>query len=128
MEKDPSLSRGRLSQEVCLWLDWRSPNGKLKEVSCRKALLKLERNGLITLPESAPSHNLTPRISLMDLPDMANFRCDFSGLGKVTLEPVSGGRRNRENSRGQAFPRLSTPLFLGFHPIFAPHFSRRFPI
>ncbi|VEN73275.1 conserved hypothetical protein [Candidatus Desulfarcum epimagneticum] len=99
VEKDPSLSRGRLSQEVCRWLDWRSPNGKLKEVSCRKALLKLERNGLITLPESAPSHNLTPRISLMDITDMAKIRCDFSGLGKVTLEPVSGDRRNREKSR-----------------------------
>ena len=40
--------------QVCQWLDWRSPNGKLKEMSCRVALLKLHRQGLLKLSEAGP--------------------------------------------------------------------------
>ncbi|WP_258464154.1 hypothetical protein [Caldithrix abyssi] len=32
-------------------MDWKSPNGKFQEMSCRKALLELDRRGLIKLPE-----------------------------------------------------------------------------
>jgi hypothetical protein len=46
----PVLTRRRLSLQVCGWLKWASPNGKPKEVSCRVALLKLERRGLVKLP------------------------------------------------------------------------------
>jgi hypothetical protein len=35
---------------VCEQLNWRKPDGKLKEMSCRVALLRMERDGLITLP------------------------------------------------------------------------------
>ena len=38
---NPSLTRRALSLRVCELLQWRAPNGKLKEVSCRKALLEL---------------------------------------------------------------------------------------
>ena len=47
---NPALSRRALSLRVCEWLQWRSINGKLKEVSCRKALLELHRRRLLTLP------------------------------------------------------------------------------
>jgi len=43
-------TRCRLAREVCQWMDWRSVAGKLKEMSCRKALLKLHRQGWIKLP------------------------------------------------------------------------------
>ena len=36
---------------VCGWLNWRTALGQLKEVSCRVALLKLHRGGLLRLPE-----------------------------------------------------------------------------
>jgi len=48
---EPSLSRRQLSRKVCAWLDWRSPNGSLQEMSCRKALAKLNRLGVLVLPE-----------------------------------------------------------------------------
>lgn len=51
---EPSLSRAVLSRRVCQWLNWRGPNGRLKEMSCRVALLKLERQGVIELPASRP--------------------------------------------------------------------------
>jgi hypothetical protein len=48
------LSRVKLSRQICEQLKWQSPNGRLKEVSCRVALLKLHRRGAIRLPEVAP--------------------------------------------------------------------------
>jgi hypothetical protein len=46
----PERSRADLARQVCHWLDWRSANGKDKEVACRVALLRLERRGFIDLP------------------------------------------------------------------------------
>jgi len=48
---EPALPRGILSRRVCQWLNWRTVLGRLKEVSCRVALLKLHRRGLLRLPE-----------------------------------------------------------------------------
>jgi hypothetical protein len=43
-------SRCNISREVCKKLDWKSPNGDLKARVCRDLLLKIERDGYITLP------------------------------------------------------------------------------
>jgi hypothetical protein len=47
---DDGLSRSALSRRVCSWLGWHDAAGKPKEVSSRKALVELERRGLIELP------------------------------------------------------------------------------
>ena len=63
VESEPTISRRALSLRVCEWLDWRTPNGKPKEMSCRVALLRLHRQGIVKLPEcnvnglSAPNCN-----------------------------------------------------------------------
>jgi Druantia protein DruA len=49
-----SLSRQQLSRRVCQQLNWSNRAGRLKEMSCRVALLRMERAGLIDLP--APLH------------------------------------------------------------------------
>jgi Domain of unknown function (DUF4338)/Transposase DNA-binding/Transposase Tn5 dimerisation domain len=54
IDSQPGLSRVKLSRQICEQLKWQSPNGRLKEVSCRVALLKLYRRGAIRLPEVAP--------------------------------------------------------------------------
>ena len=46
----PELSRQAIARRVCEWMNWRGPNGRLKQMSCRMALLKLHRRGLICLP------------------------------------------------------------------------------
>lgn len=51
VETEPTISRRVLSLRVCEWLDWRGATGKPKEMSCRVALLKLHRKGVVTLPE-----------------------------------------------------------------------------
>jgi hypothetical protein len=47
---EPKLNRARLSRRVCSELHWLRPDGRSKEMSCRVAMLRMERDGLITLP------------------------------------------------------------------------------
>jgi hypothetical protein len=49
---EPSISRRALSRQVCEWLDWRGTNGRLKDMSCRVALKRLESRGVLTLPRA----------------------------------------------------------------------------
>jgi hypothetical protein len=43
-------TRAALSRAVCTAFGWRTPAGMLKAVSCRVALLRMERDGLLQLP------------------------------------------------------------------------------
>ena len=52
MEQDPSLLRTTLSRRLCELFDWTKPNGELKDMTCRVALLRMQSDGLITLPPS----------------------------------------------------------------------------
>jgi hypothetical protein len=54
----PRASRQQLSYRVCEVFDWRKPDGSLKDMSCRVALLRMYREGLIELP--APRHEVKP--------------------------------------------------------------------
>ena len=47
----PRRNRAQLSRVVCKRLSWTKPDGGLKEMSCRVAMLRMHRDGLITLPE-----------------------------------------------------------------------------
>jgi hypothetical protein len=47
---DTGLTRNRISQRVCKLLQWYKPDGGLKEMSCRVALLRMHRDGIIQLP------------------------------------------------------------------------------
>jgi hypothetical protein len=53
----PQRSRYRLSLQVCERLNWRRPDGRLKDMSCRVALARMQADGLITLP---PPQNPKP--------------------------------------------------------------------
>ena len=47
---NPSWHRSRLSVELCGLWDWKSPDGKPKDISCRDMLRDLEKAGRIILP------------------------------------------------------------------------------
>ena len=47
---EPKLNRAQLSRRVCRELPWLRPDGRSKEMSCRVAMLRMERDGLVTLP------------------------------------------------------------------------------
>lgn len=46
------LNRSQLARRVCEQLDWINPAGQLKAMSCRVAMLRMERAGLIRLPKA----------------------------------------------------------------------------
>jgi len=46
----PAANRARLSRLVCDLLGWRKPDGKLKDMSCRVAMIRMQDDGLLCLP------------------------------------------------------------------------------
>ncbi|MGH7592519.1 MAG: DUF4338 domain-containing protein [Gemmatimonadales bacterium] len=48
--QQPRMTRFRLSRELCERIDWRRANAELKDMSCRVALLRMQADGLISLP------------------------------------------------------------------------------
>ncbi len=60
---DPLITRQKISQDVCRALDWYKPDGGLKDMSCRVAMLKLHRSGIIELPPPTRPYNKTTSFS-----------------------------------------------------------------
>ncbi|MFQ5893862.1 MAG: hypothetical protein ACE5H5_06070 [Nitrospinota bacterium] len=60
--QDPQGTRASLSRLICEALGWYKPDGGLKEMSCRVALLRMARDGLLTLP---PPRHLGPRTHIV---------------------------------------------------------------
>jgi hypothetical protein len=86
-----SLSRRALSLRVCELLGWRGVNGRLKEVSCRKALLELQRRGRIELPAAQAgcftrSRPAPPEDALSAAPELG---CALEELGEIGIVAVS---------------------------------------
>ena len=50
IREDPSRTRNEISRLVCRALNWLKPDGGLKDMSCRVALLRMQEGGLIQLP------------------------------------------------------------------------------
>ena len=86
------LTRSRLSRRVCEWLNWRAPNGRLQEVSCRKALLKLEELGEIELPcsQGQPGAGASGRLEASVNPTVVQVEGELTDLGRVELIGVEG--------------------------------------
>ena len=87
MDKQPDLSRRKLSQDVCRWLAWRNDKGDLKEMSCRVALLKLHRGGHINLP---PASERPPQRGQKEkrqdtIEEPSVVECTLSELGQIEL-------------------------------------------
>jgi hypothetical protein len=87
------LSRCALSRLVCGWLNWKDPSGQLKESSCRVALLKLEKLGVIELPAVRPV-SFTPRQpkTAEVKPEWTKLKTSLSKLSGIKLVMVNGDK------------------------------------
>ncbi len=56
-----------IARTICEWLDWKRPNGQLKNHECRLLLEHLQRHGFLTLPPLRPSGRRGPRRVSVDL-------------------------------------------------------------
>jgi hypothetical protein len=93
-------SRQQLNDRVCEALDWRKPDGRLKDMSCREALLRVSREGPIKLP--APRRHSEPMRSYArrTLPGESGGLIDapLSALGTVRRELVERHRSGLWNA------------------------------
>jgi hypothetical protein len=55
IEQRPRMRRAELSRRLCEQFAWTRPNGQLKDMTCRVALLRMQDDGLIILPASQMS-------------------------------------------------------------------------
>ena len=94
---NPGLKRSPLSRTICELLDWRKPNGELKDMTCRVALLRMQADGLIRLP---PSQMPNPRRRPQFLPSAATdaqppLVAPVHELAPLTLQPVTAAGSSR---------------------------------
>lgn len=99
--EEPELSRAALSRRVCQWLNWRAANGRLKEMSCRLALRRLEQRDRLVLPAARgrPGQQECKRVGgrAQRAVKIAGVRCRLAELGAVELVQV--GSRDSQASR-----------------------------
>ncbi len=98
VEATPSISRRQLSRRVSRYLDWRSANGTLKEMSCRKALAELGRKSILKLPEvEIPDNFKANKAPLDDIEVPGGVSGGLSELGQIDLWIVD--RHNKQLNR-----------------------------
>ena len=56
---EPKMTRRALSQRICQEFQWHKLDGGLKDMSCRVALLRMQKDNLVQLPP--PRHRENDR-------------------------------------------------------------------
>ena len=95
IKAEPGLSRRELSRRICQRNGWYSPNGNLKDMSCRKALVELDRQGIIHLPAVEKVTNFTDLTPTERETDVSpSVSCTLAELGEVRVKPISSRYTN----------------------------------
>ena len=95
--QDPKLQRTALSRKLCQLWGWTKPNGDLKDMTCRVALLRLQADELIELPASRigvsrkRAHFAPTATSDAQTP----IKQPVHEIGRITLQVVSGTTASR---------------------------------
>jgi hypothetical protein len=111
IQREPKLSRRALSRRLCEWLDWKSPNGRLKEMSARCALLRLHRRRLLRLP---PARRGPARRRRLPAPaPLPPVRGSVEALQDLELVPVGGPRSASARLWKQL---IAAHHYLGYRP------------
>ena len=65
IKRHPAKNRLELSRDVCKMLSWYKADGGLKDMSCRVAMLRMQEDGLIQLPQprTKPVFKTKPTLS-----------------------------------------------------------------
>jgi len=90
-------NRVKISRRVCEAFGWYKQDGGLKEMSCRVALLRMERDGLIRLPPPEKGNgNRTAKVRISRASDPRPDVCVGAGaLGPLRFELVVKGRTSQ---------------------------------
>lgn len=88
---DPHGTRASISRLVCQTIGWYKPDGGLKAMSCRVVLLRMQKDGLITLPPPRHQHkNHRPSIQITEATDPKTpITSPVSALPNLELQVVT---------------------------------------
>jgi hypothetical protein len=110
-------TRMAISREVCERLDWRRPDGRLRDMSARVALLRMQADGLIQLP--APTHatgNYKWPLRLPPGPMPPEVRCDLRDINPISLRLLR--RKNWRDRDSRLWNDLVARYhYLGYSPL-----------
>jgi len=114
LASEPKINRQRLSQRVCDEFNWLKLDGGLKQMSCRVAMLRMHRDGLIKLPP--PKMRNTNRrkgpIFTSDSDPGFPINTPAGRLGKLQLKSV---KTKRDSSLWNEF--IQRYHYLGYKPL-----------
>jgi len=115
IEINPEVRRAGLSRLVCEKFDWRSPNGKLKDMSCRVAMLRMQDDGLIQLPPPRNGNNNGKpyrRRTTQVEPNNQDLITTIAAMEDLRLELVSD--RSQSHQWNEYIDRYH---YLGYQPL-----------
>jgi len=109
---NPEFTRAKLSREVCRRLQWLKPDGKLKDMSCRVAMLLMEKDGLIRLPAPINVKKPVKKIKFTTATDpQGTVVCQVNHLPKLHLQMVTKATSSLWNEYIERYHYLGyTPL------------------
>ncbi|MDI7259029.1 MAG: hypothetical protein QME90_03800, partial [Thermodesulfobacteriota bacterium] len=83
-------TRRFISQQICRDWGWRQPNGTLKDIVCRGLLLRLHRDGKITLPapKTRPKNTFNRKPKEPVDVDKTPLECCLDEIGPIQLRQV----------------------------------------
>jgi len=112
--QNPASNRVHLSRLVCEEFRWLRPNGQLKDMSCRVAMLRMERDGLITLPppERGNGNGRTRPILTSRSEPREALSIAARSLTKCAVRPV--GNREESSLWNELIERYH---YLGYKPL-----------
>jgi hypothetical protein len=91
-----ALGVTEISRTVCELLDWKRPNGGLKNIECRQTLERLQQEGLLHLPELRRTKHRGPQLVRLTArtdpePEMGGSAGQYEPLRLEVLRGESGG-------------------------------------
>ncbi len=112
IKQNPQFHRAKLSREVCQMLRWLKPDGKLKDMSCRVAMLRMQEDGLIELPEPLRAKAAIRKIKFTPATDpQDSILCPVNQLPHLQLQMVNKTNSSLWNEYIERYHYLGyTPL------------------
>ena len=90
IKQNPGFNRMRLSKEVCRMFQWLKPDGNLKDMSCRVAMLRMQKDGAIVLPPPSHAKGAVKKIEFTPATDPHSpVVCAVNELPPLSLQMVS---------------------------------------
>ena len=94
IEGNPNWNRTSISQQICRLWGWQSPNGQLKDISCRDMLRELDKAGKIQLPLRQKSSRIkggADKVVHLEH-DTVAINAELSELRPLSINTVHSGK------------------------------------